>query len=58
MALTKPSFKYRIVHKAIDRHNRERREVWAYEASLMPPIIVEVPVSQESERSCKCVLIM
>jgi len=24
MALTKPSFKYRIVHKAIDRHNKER----------------------------------
>jgi hypothetical protein len=32
-------------------------ENWAHKTSLIPPLIIEVPVpSQESERSCICVL--
>ena len=40
-----------------DRIISLRREVWAYKTSLTPPLFIEVPVpSQESERSCVCVL--
>jgi hypothetical protein len=34
-----------------------RRDAWARKASLSPPLFIEVSVpSQESERSCICVL--
>ena len=36
-----------------------RGEGWIYKTSLTPPLFIEVPVpSQESERSCICLLII
>ena len=40
-----------------DRIISHRGEVWVRKTSLTPPLITEVAVpSQESERSCICVL--
>ena len=33
-----------------------RGEVWAHKTSLIPPLVIVVPVpSQESDRTCDCV---
>ena len=38
-------------------HHFTKREVWAHKISLTPPLFIEVHApSQESERSCICVL--
>ena len=40
-----------------DRIISHRGKVWVRKTSLTPPLIIEVPVpSQESERSCICLL--
>jgi hypothetical protein len=46
-----------ILHHSHVRIISLKEEVWAHTTSLTPPHLIEVPVqSQESERSCICVL--
>jgi len=34
-------------------------EVWDHKTSLIPPLVIEVPVhSRERERSCRCILVI
>jgi hypothetical protein len=52
------SWQFTQMWKTLTRsHHVTRRSVWTPETSLIPPRCIEVSVqSQESERSCKCVL--